>query len=149
MYTLLPPDVRQAPHLPDVVEGVGEPFRRCGRRDRMAADHLRESLTHARWDETTKIMLYGVHYGYSAAEMLWARDGRHVAIDAIRVRNRLRFVFGPAFELRLLRTEEARFDRADGGAASPAGRQTAPSRVSRARLSRRASRRPPSGRSRW
>ena len=77
------------------------------RRDRMAADHLREMLAHAQWDATTNKMLYGVHYGYSAAEMMWARDGRHVAIDAIRVRNRRRFVFGgDDFHLRLLTTDD-------------------------------------------
>ena len=67
------------------------------RRDRMAADHLRETLKHVQWDRVTDLMLYGVFYGYSVAEVLWTRDGRHVAMDRIRVRNRRRFVFDAHF----------------------------------------------------
>lgn len=72
------------------------------RRDRMAADHLRETLKHVQWDRVTDLMLYGVFYGYSVAEVLWTRDGRHVAMDRIRVRNRRRFVFDVHFAPLLL-----------------------------------------------
>lgn len=77
------------------------------RRDRMAADHLREVIERVGWDAVTDKMLYGVHYGFSAAEVMWARDGARVTIDSIRVRNRRRFVFGaPGFDLRLLTTDD-------------------------------------------
>ncbi len=74
------------------------------RRDRMAAEHLEEVLKHIRWDTVTEKMLYGRFYGYSVAEALWVRDGRHVALDRLAVRNRRRFVFDPEFRLKLLTT---------------------------------------------
>lgn len=75
------------------------------RRDRMAADHLRETLRHVQWDRVTDMMLYGVFYGYSVAEVMWLRDGRHVAMDRIRVRNRRRFVFDAHFNPLLLTSD--------------------------------------------
>ena len=75
------------------------------RRDKMAADFIRETLDHIRWDTVTDRMLYGVFYGYSVAEAMWARDGRYVALDQLRVRNRRRFVFDVDFNLRLLTTD--------------------------------------------
>ncbi len=77
------------------------------RRDRLAADFLRETLDHVRWDTVTDRMLYGVYYGYSVAEALYARDGAHVMLDQIRVRNRRRFVFDANFEPCLLTTNNA------------------------------------------
>ena len=77
------------------------------RRDKMAADFLRETLEHVRWDTVTSRMLYGVFYGFSVAECMWARDGRYIAVDEIKVRNRRRFVFDPAFRLLLLTNDEA------------------------------------------
>ena len=77
------------------------------RRDRVAADHLREVLDHVGWDAVYDKMLYGIHYGFSAAEIMWVRDGARVTIDALRVRNRRRFVFGaPEADLRLLTTDD-------------------------------------------
>ena len=61
--------------------------------DKAAAEHLRETLEAVQWDRVTQLMLWGVYYGYSVAEILWARDGRHVAMSAIRVRQRRRFTF--------------------------------------------------------
>ena len=77
------------------------------RRDKMAADFLRETLEHVRWDTVTSRMLYGVFYGFSVAECMWARDGRYIAVGEIKVRNRRRFVFDPAFRLLLLTNDEA------------------------------------------
>lgn len=74
------------------------------RRDRMAADFIQETLNHVRWDTVTERMLYGTFYGYSVAEAIWARDGRRVALDRLKVRNRRRFVFDADFNLRLLTT---------------------------------------------
>ena len=38
---------------------------------------------------------------------MWGRDGKHVALDAIKVRNRRRFVFDPDFRLLLLTNDQA------------------------------------------
>ena len=72
------------------------------RRDRMAAEFIEEVLEHIRWDTVTDKMLYGRFYGYGVAEALWMRDGAHVALDELKVRNRRRFVFDPDFNLKLL-----------------------------------------------
>lgn len=76
------------------------------RRDRQAAEHLREQLAHVGWDDVTDRMLYGVHYGFSVAEAVYARDGRHVALDRLPVRNRRRFVFGTDMRPRLLTSDD-------------------------------------------
>lgn len=73
-----------------------------GAQDKAAADFLREQLQMVRFDRATKGMLYGIFYGYAVAECLWARDGRHVTLDAIKVRNRRRFRFDGAGRLRML-----------------------------------------------
>lgn len=72
------------------------------RRDKQAAEHLKEVLEHIRWDAVTDRMLFGVFYGYAVAEAVWTRDGAHVALDALKVRDRRRFGFAPTGELRLL-----------------------------------------------
>jgi len=88
--------------------------------DRAAADWLKEQLQQltreattatpdprapAGWDAKVARMHYGVFYGYAVGEMVYARDGRHVAIDDIRVRDRERFRFGSDGTLRLLTTD--------------------------------------------
>ena len=75
------------------------------RLDRKAADFLEEVIQHVRWRTVCDRMLYGVFYGYSVAELLWAHDGPHVFPDAIKVRNRRRFVFDIDFNPRLLTHE--------------------------------------------
>lgn len=70
--------------------------------DKAAADFLREQLRAIRFDRVTKGMLYGIFYGYAVAECLWGRDGRHVTLDGLKVRNRRRFRFDGAGRLRLL-----------------------------------------------
>lgn len=72
------------------------------RQDKAAADFMREQLAQIRFDRVTSGMLYGVFYGYAVAECLWGRDGRHVTLDALKVRNRRRFRFDGAGRLRLL-----------------------------------------------
>ncbi|WP_028574349.1 DUF935 domain-containing protein [Desulfonatronovibrio hydrogenovorans] len=69
--------------------------------DKTAADFLREQLQQINFDALTKRMHYGVFYGYAVAECLYVRDGRHVALGDIRVRNRRRFGFDGAGRLRL------------------------------------------------
>lgn len=61
------------------------------RASKKAADHLEEILDEVGWDRITDRMLFGVYYGYAAAEVMWARDGAAVTVDAIKVRDRRRF----------------------------------------------------------
>lgn len=75
-------------------------------RDKAAAEFLREQLKRIRFDALTDKMLYGVFYGYAVAELLYARDGAQVVIDAVKVRNRRRFGFHGSGEL-VLRTASA------------------------------------------
>lgn len=72
--------------------------------DRKAADSLKAMIKAIRWDDKTRKMLMGVFYGYSVGEFLWARDGREVFIDALKVRKCWRFGFGREGELRLRKT---------------------------------------------
>ena len=74
------------------------------RRDRIAADYMREVLEHLQWNALTDKMLYTSFYGYSVAEAIWARDGRYIVPEALHVRNRRRFVFGTDMRPRLLTT---------------------------------------------
>lgn len=90
------------------------------RQDKAAADALREWLSGVNlrldddefarlpqpgWDAITDRMLYGVFYGFSMAECIWGRDGRHVTLDAIRVRDRRRFGFDGRMRPRLYTAE--------------------------------------------
>ncbi|MXX62972.1 MAG: DUF935 family protein [Holophagales bacterium] len=59
--------------------------------DQAAADHLEDVLHSLDWDTLTEQMLYGVHYGYSVAEVIWGRDGQYVVPEKILPRNRRRF----------------------------------------------------------
>ncbi|MFP4137467.1 MAG: DUF935 family protein [Halomonas sp.] len=61
------------------------------RKDKAAADWLKEQLQSLEWDTITHQMLYARHYGFATAEMIWARDGSKVAISDIRVRDQRRF----------------------------------------------------------
>ncbi len=71
------------------------------KRDQAAADFLTEQLNHIGWDRVTGKMMFGVFYGFAVAEALWARDGRFITLDAIKVRDRQRFGFDGAMRLRM------------------------------------------------
>lgn len=72
------------------------------RADKKAAEWLENNLKHVGWDNVTEKMLYGVFFGYAAAELLWeARDGL-LGWRAVKVRDRRRFRFTPEGGLRLL-----------------------------------------------
>jgi phage gp29-like protein len=71
------------------------------RADKKAADHLREVIAEVGWDRITDRMLFGVYYGYAAAEVMWARDGAMITVDAIKVRDRRRFGWDGEGRLRL------------------------------------------------
>ncbi|QSX32475.1 DUF935 family protein [Shewanella avicenniae] len=55
-------------------------------------------------DISEKMIKGGVHYGYSVAEIMWGYSQRlnRIVIDAIKVRDRSRFRFGPNGELYLV-----------------------------------------------
>lgn len=72
------------------------------RRDRIAAQALREELARLDLDRITDQMLYGVFFGWAVAEVLWAREGGRITIADIRVRHPARFGFAPDGSLRLL-----------------------------------------------
>lgn len=70
--------------------------------DKAAADFMRDQLQAIGWDNVTTKMLFGVFYGYAVSEVIYGVDGRFVVPQAIKVRNRRRFRFGPNMDLRLL-----------------------------------------------
>jgi phage gp29-like protein len=63
------------------------------RGDRKVAEFVSSQLQALEWDSVVEMMLWGVFYGYSVAEVLWEPQGDKVGIAQIRVRNRRRFVF--------------------------------------------------------
>jgi len=69
----------------------------------MAADFIREMMLspQLQFDAKASMMLHAVFYGYGLAEMMWARDGRNIVIDQIKVRKARRFRFDQAGKLRL------------------------------------------------
>nr|WP_018652985.1 DUF935 family protein [Actinobacillus capsulatus] len=70
--------------------------------DIQAADFIRDWVAEIGFDRITKLMHYGIFYGYAVAELVYRvnADGKYVA--DIKVRNRRRFRFTPKGELRLL-----------------------------------------------
>ena len=69
--------------------------------DEQAAESLREQLLRIEFDRITDRMLYGIFYGYAVAECLWDKNGGKVSIGDIRVRDRRRFGWDGAGNLRL------------------------------------------------
>lgn len=69
--------------------------------DKQAAQFIEEQLAALDFDNITEKMLYGVFYGYGVAEALWKVNGSRIVIDAIKVRDRRRFGFGPDMRLKL------------------------------------------------
>lgn len=77
--------------------------------DVKAAQFLEEQLQGIGWDRVTRLMLFGVFYGYSVAEVMYERQGNLVGLKQIKVRDRKRFRFDPDANLRLL-TMQNMFD---------------------------------------
>ncbi|MBI0036723.1 DUF935 family protein [Gilliamella sp. B14384H2] len=67
-----------------------------------AADAMSELLKSVGFDRVTKLMHFGVFYGYAVAELIYGIKDNLYWIDDIKVRDRRRFRFSPAGELRLL-----------------------------------------------
>lgn len=82
------------------------------RADQKAADFIREILAHVGFDDATQGMHFGVFYGFAVAELLYARDGQHIGLDAIKVRDRSRFAFLPSGALRLLTLQDSNLGEA-------------------------------------
>jgi phage gp29-like protein len=70
--------------------------------DRAAAADLEKNLRRLDFDSVTKLMLHGIFFGYSVAEVIWRLDGGQVAIGGVKVRDRARFMFGRDGALRLM-----------------------------------------------
>ncbi|HDR1901046.1 DUF935 domain-containing protein [Pasteurella multocida] len=70
--------------------------------DIAAADFIRDWVNSIGFDRVTKLMHFGVFYGYAVAELIYRinEEGKYIA--DIKVRNRRRFRFTPKGELRLL-----------------------------------------------
>ena len=60
------------------------------------------------WDAIIDKMLWGVYYGYGVAELMYARDGRHVTVDRITVRDSDRFRWGRGARVAPGRTGQSR-----------------------------------------
>lgn len=70
--------------------------------DAEAAEAMSELLKSVGFDRVTKLMHFGVFYGYAVAELIYGIKDNLYWIDDIKVRDRRRFRFSPAGELRLL-----------------------------------------------
>ncbi|OZY84829.1 hypothetical protein CBP51_16845 [Cellvibrio mixtus] len=71
------------------------------RADKKAADFTKEQIKSMAFDNATDKMLFGVYYGYAAAEIMWGRDGANIIVDKLKVRDRVRFGFDGFGNLRL------------------------------------------------
>ena len=63
------------------------------RRERLAAESLREQFAAIEIDRISREMLHAVWYGYAVAEAIWELDGNRVRIGDIKVRDPARFRF--------------------------------------------------------
>ncbi|MDF7667970.1 DUF935 family protein [Orbaceae bacterium ESL0727] len=70
--------------------------------DKEAADAMSELLKSIGFDRVTKLMHYGVFYGYAVSELIYGTKNNMLWIDDIKVRDRRRFRFTQKGELRLL-----------------------------------------------
>ncbi len=70
-----------------------------------AAEFIKKQIEGIEFDRITMKMLYGIFYGFSVGEAMFARDGARVVLDrsrdGIKVRNRRRFAFDGDGNLRL------------------------------------------------
>lgn len=63
--------------------------------DRKAADSLEAQLKALEWDRISRQQLWTNYWGFGVAEAIYQRDGREIVLGALKVRDRLRFAFGP------------------------------------------------------
>ncbi|MBW5893125.1 DUF935 family protein [Pectobacterium polaris] len=67
-----------------------------------AADAMRQQITELGFDRITRMMHYGVFYGYAVAELIYGVRDNLLWIEDVKVRDRRRFRYTPKGELRLL-----------------------------------------------
>ncbi|HBI6952455.1 TPA: portal protein, partial [Serratia marcescens] len=67
-----------------------------------AADAMRLQIESLGFDRITRLMHYGVFYGYAVAELIYGVRDNLLWFDEVKVRDRRRFRFSPTGELRLL-----------------------------------------------
>ena len=70
--------------------------------DETAAEAMRLQIEAIGFDRITRLMHYGVFYGYAVAELIYGVRDNLVWIEDVKVRDRRRFRFTPKGELRLL-----------------------------------------------
>ncbi|HIE4801227.1 TPA: DUF935 domain-containing protein [Serratia marcescens] len=70
--------------------------------DLEAADAMRQQIDSLGFDRITRLMHYGVFYGYAVAELIYGVRDNLLWVDEVKVRDRRRFRFNPKGELRLL-----------------------------------------------
>lgn len=70
--------------------------------DIAAADAMRNQIEALGFDRITRLMHYGVFYGYAVAELIYSVRDSLLWVDEVKVRNRRRFRFAPGGGLRLL-----------------------------------------------
>lgn len=66
------------------------------------ADAMQKQVDALGFDRITRLMHYGVFYGYSVSELIYGVKDNLLWIDEIKVRDRRRFRFSPKGDLRLL-----------------------------------------------
>lgn len=67
-----------------------------------AADAMQRQIDALGFDRITRLMHYGVFYGYAVSELIYGTRDNLLWIDEVKVRDRRRFRFTPKGELRLL-----------------------------------------------
>ncbi|ASD84982.1 DUF935 family protein [Salmonella enterica] len=70
--------------------------------DAAAAEAMQAQIESLGFDRITRLMHYGVFYGYAVAEIIYGTRDNLLWIDEVKVRDRRRFRFTPKGELRLL-----------------------------------------------
>lgn len=81
--------------------------------DQQAAAFIKEQLDRIKFDALTDKMLYGVFYGYSVAEWLFAAEDNRIVLRGCKVRDRSRFRFGTDGELYLLTMQNPMGEKMD------------------------------------
>lgn len=77
------------------------------RADKNAARFIEETLQQISFDRLCNGMHYGIYYGFGVGENLYGMDGNNVILERIKVRDRRRFVFDDAMQLRLLTSADS------------------------------------------
>ncbi|MCW2478842.1 DUF935 domain-containing protein [Candidatus Symbiopectobacterium sp. NZEC135] len=67
-----------------------------------AADAMRQQIEAIGFDRVTRLMHYGVFYGYAVSELIYGVKDNLLWIEDVKVRDRRRFRYTPKGELRLL-----------------------------------------------